>query len=353
VFAIQADIAMNVANALEAEFSLTEQESIEAVPTDSPEAYAVYLRAVSQWADTGATYEVLNLFDAAIRLDPDFALAYARRALLYADLLTGNVPEQQAEFERIAQESAERALALDPTLGVAHAVLAFVHQAHWRWDEAEQEFEEALRLSPNDAEILSQYSRTKRFRGEYDEAVDAARRAAELDPQSVLVNYQLGITYRYARNYDAAAESFRAVIEIDPSGGYGHAQRAFTEISRGNWVDAVAELQIAERLYGDDIGSIRIPQLANAYAQMGRRDDVERLFAALEVRAQDSSVNAALWALMYIALEDYDQALEWLEVAVDDQAPDLVTLGDIKGNPFAIPFLDEPRFRALRDRIGT
>lgn len=61
----------------------------------------------------------------------------------------------------------------------------------------------------------------------------------------------------------------------------------------------------------------------------------------------------ALWALIYIALEDYDQALEWLEVAVDDQAPDLVTLGEIKGNPYADPVLDEPRFQELRDRIGT
>ena len=121
----------------------------------------------------------------------------------------------------------------------------------------------------------------------------------------------------------------------------------------GNWTDAERELQIAEQLYGADIQSIRIPQLANAYAQMGRRDEVQRLFAALEMQAQDGPVNAALWALMYLALENYDQALEWLEVAVDDQAPDLVTLGEIKANPYADPVLDEPRFQELRDRIGT
>ena len=77
----------------------------------------------------------------------------------------------------------------------------------------------------------------------------------------------------------------------------------------------MAELQIAERLYGDDIGSIRIPQLAARLCADGAsRDEVERLFDALKVRAEDSPVNAALWALMYIALENYDQVLVWLEV---------------------------------------
>ena len=80
-------------------------------------------------------------------------------------------------------------------------------------------------------------------------------------------------------------------------------------------------LQLAERLYGNSILSIRLPQLANAYAQMERRDEVERLFDAIQTRAESSPVNAALWALMNIALGDYDQALEWFEMAVDDQAP--------------------------------
>ena len=353
IFAIESDVAMNVANALEAEFSLTEQESIEAVPTDSPAAYALYLRAVSLGFGTGEVGAAAQYLDGAIDLDPNFALAYARKAWLYAGSLTGNAPGQQAEYEQIAQENAERALALDSTLGLAHAALAFVHQAHWRWGEAEQAFEQALRLSPNDADVLSEYSRTKRYRGEFDAAVEVARRAAELDPQYFFAHYFLGLSYRYVRNYDAAAESFRAALELSPSFSNGHAQLGYTDVSRGNWTDAERELQVAEQIYGESIGSIRITQLATGYAQMGRRDDVERLFAALEARAEESPVNAALWALIYIALEDYDQALEWLEVAVDNQAPDLVTLGEIKANPYADPVLAEPRFQELRDRIGT
>ncbi len=356
IFAIESDVAMNVANALEAEFSLEEQASIEKIPTDSPEAYALYLRVATHLdSGSGAGPGAIQYLDRAILLDPNFALAYARKAQVYANVLTGNVPDRQAELEQNAQNNAKQALALDSTLGGAHAALAFVHQANWRWDEAEQAFEQALRLSPNDAYVLSQYSRLKRYRGEFEAAVEAARRAAELDPLSMTSRYQLGIAYRYARNHDAAAQSFQDLLKRMPTSGSGHAQLGFTEVSRGNRTGALVELQIAEQIYGENIsdGSMRISQLAAGYAQMGRRDDVVRLFAALEARAEENVVNAAHWALIYIALEDYDQALEWLEVAVDDQAPDLVTLGEIKANPYADAVLDEPRFRELRDRIGT
>ena len=79
---------------------------------------------------------------------------------------------------------------------------------------------------------------------------------------------------------------------------------------------------------------------------------MDRLFAGLQNRAVNSPVNAAHWALMYIALEDFDQALKWLEVAVKDEAPDLISLSEIKANPYAIAALDEPRFKTLRGQIG-
>ena len=352
VFAIQADIAMNVANALQAEFSLAEQEEIEAVPTDSPEAYSLYLRALSLGGGTRVLDAITEYLDAAIRLDPNFALAYARKATLHAVLLAGNVPGLQTEYERIAQENAEQALALDNTLGHAHAALAFVYQAHWRWDEADQEWAEALRLNPNSSNILVNYSRTKIFRGDYDEAIESGQRAVDLNPRSLGAYYYLGISHLYARNHDAAAEIFRRALEINSAAANLHFRLGITEGIRGNWEIAVSELQFAEQLYGENMGTLLLPMFANGYAHIEQRDDVERFFNALKARAENSPVNAARWALMYIALEEFDQALEWLEVAVENEAPDLVNLGAIKANPYAIAALDEPRFKTLRDRIG-
>ena len=149
----------------------------------------------------------------------------------FAGALTGNAPAQQEEWEQVAQENAERALELDPTLGLARAAIAFVHQAHWLWAEAEESFNQALQLSPNDPNVPTPYSRFQRFRGEYDEAIRAGQRAADLDPKQFQNHYQLGIIYRYVRNYDAAVDSFRDAIDLLPSNGNGHAQLGYTRKS--------------------------------------------------------------------------------------------------------------------------
>ncbi len=100
----------------------------------------------------------------------------------------------------------------------------------------------------------------------------------------------------------------------------------------------------------------RIAQLADAYAHLDRRQDVVRLFNRLAEREKDRPVRQATRALAYLALENYEEALQRLEAAVDNPTPDLsdlLSLGDIKANPYADPVLEQPRWRELRDRIGA
>ena len=116
VFAVQADIATRIAMSLEAELSLEEQQRIERVPTDSPEAYALYLRALELIgprpdADDASA---LSLLQEAVEIDPGFAIAHARIANLYFD---GN-------RDRLATVSAQRALSIDPDVGYAYITLA-------------------------------------------------------------------------------------------------------------------------------------------------------------------------------------------------------------------------------------
>ncbi len=99
----------------------------------------------------------------------------------------------------------------------------------------------------------------------------------------------------------------------------------------------------------------RIAQLADAYAHLDRRQDVVRLFNKLAEREKDRPVRQATWALAYLALENYEEALQRLEAAVNNPPAfgGLFSLGDIKANPYADPVLEQPRWRALRDRIGA
>ena len=113
IFAMQADIAMNIATSVGAEFSLSEQESIEKIPTQSPAAYALYLQALSVPAAISIPY-----LDQAIEADPEFALAYAQRTvpsnLRLVGIGIGLAPDEALELERSVYEDADRALSIDP-----------------------------------------------------------------------------------------------------------------------------------------------------------------------------------------------------------------------------------------------
>ena len=356
LFAIQADIITQIAAALDVPLPTGARQRIEQAPTRSAHAYALYLRSLARVAsgDEAAIYSLgwSDDLDRAVALDPAFALAHARKAWNFAAVLKSNVPAQRAAFQHFAEEHAQRALQMDPELGVAHAALAVVHRANWRWGEAQTAFQRALALRPNDAAVLLAYSRTQRDRGAYGEAIRSALRATQIDPGSGRGQLQLGIGYRYARDHEAAVRAFRRALNLTPGAAGAHAQLGFAEASRGNPTEALQALQRAEQLYGASPPAMRLPQLAYGYAQIDRREDVMRLVDALQARARATPVGEALWALAYIAAGDYEQALQRLRIAVAEQAPELATLAEIKANPYADPLLEAPGFRELRGRIG-
>ncbi len=351
IFAIESDIAMNVANALEAEFSLEEQASIEKIPTDSPEAYALYLRALAFRGGGTAEYEQLawsDDLDRAIALDPEFALAYARKAYLY----TINFGTASEEWQSIVRNNAQRALRLDPTLSVAYIALATLYQLTWQWTDAEQAFERAAELSPNDSDVLNQYALFKRDQGDYAEALQISQRAVSLNPNEWFLHHQLGVSYRLVRSFAAAAAAHRAAIALNPAASNPHVGLAQSEAMRGNNAEALEQLQIAEQL-GAGSTTFRLAQMAVVYSHIDRPEDSVRLLRTLEQVADETPYSDPALALAYIAVGDYQLALQHLEQAVNTQSSERISLGTIKSNYWGDPVLDQPRFQELRDRIGA
>ncbi len=351
VFSMQADIATNIANALEAELSATEQESIEKIPTQSEAAYFLYLRSLRGPSSSGT----IELLDRAIELDPEYALAHAAKALesmyyYYTGGGAGFAPGQSAEIERIIRDSADAALRLDRSVGLAHAALGALHQFNWRGVEAEVAFQRAMALSPNDVEVLLLYARLKRYRGEYDESVLLLRRAIELDPNNTFTFGQLGLTYRDAANWDEAIVACRRFLVERPSGGIGcHIVIAQAEAMLGRSADAVARLELLEER---EPNVFRLTQIAHAYSLTGQRGDARRIFAALQDAAVEEPLGEAYWSLANLAIGNNDQALQHLEYAVAERvSADFITLSALAANPWDDPVLDEPEFQELFDRL--
>ncbi len=124
-----------------------------------------------------------------------------------------------------------------------------------------------------------------------------------------------------------------------------------TEVSRGNYDEAVIYIDIVESL-NPPVG--RFTQLELAYYLMGRGEDAERLFSEFEKRAIENPVSDAWWVRAYVGIADFEQALERLETAVEQrELGDLVPLTSFAANPWQIPELDKPEFRALLDELWS
>jgi len=232
---------------------------------------------------------------------------------------------------------------------------AQAHRNALRADEAEEALERARQMSPDDPDVLSAFGSLRRYTRDYAESVRFNQSALKLAPDNADHLYQLGISLRYVGDLDAAAVLFRRAIALAPADGGANAQLAFTEIVRGNRDQAVRQLQVAEHLFGENITDWRLAQLAFAYAQLGRRNDVQRLFSAVEEK--EDPIDDAVWAMAYIALGDYEEAFERFEAAIDDPAANggitLQLLADIAANAYSDPALDGPRFQELLSRMWT
>jgi TolB-like protein/DNA-binding winged helix-turn-helix (wHTH) protein/Tfp pilus assembly protein PilF len=359
IFAIESEIAMEIANALRAEFSIAEQAAVATPPTKSPAAYAAYLRAR---ALANASDELaLGYLDDATRLDPGFALAYAAKARQLAAMFVARIGQEAADptewndLELRIRSDAGEALRLDPDLWLAHLALSKLHEHRWRWTEALRDHERVAATAPRGVRRVAEF---KPFFGEIDfaESIPDQRDVIALNPRVAGEHWVLGLAYAYQRDAETAAASFREAVSLEPDNPVFHVWLAHTDGLVGRHDDAVRGLRRAEQLPIVYQSSISVVNLAYGYAQNGRPDDARRLFDMFATRGGDRRHQAGHWALAHLAVGDVEAAREALEVVIDKIAkeePDAgyLTLRLIKANMYADPVLDEPGFVALRKQL--
>ena len=357
IFAIESDIAMNVANALQAEFSPAEQEAIEQIPTSSSAAYALYLQARSEWLVGGRTAETNALLDRALAIDPEFASAYGLKASALAPLFVnttqsaGVAARDRAALEREIRELSARALALDPENAHARDALRNIDIPTWHWTAFEQAVE------PRDERSLVAVSLwIYAWMGRPAEAVRLGERNAELSPNEVSTHLSLGVVYAYAGDRAASSRSLRRAQELLPAEPLIHAWLTYNEISLGNAERALEGLRLVEQLLGDDRQIVYLPELAYSYSRIGQADEARRLFDEIRMRANDSEVGAGTWAVAYLAVGDEPRALEQLELMAEkarNHEPDqgYLNVMNLRMNYLADPVLEKPEFADVLARI--
>ena len=233
VFAIQSELAREIASALRATLSPDEQERIEKKPTENSEAYLLYLEAHAISTRTDRSSDVLKraeqLYEQAIQLDPAFALAFAQLSQLQSWIYYSLDPTP-ARLAK-ARAAAGEAMRLQPDLAESHLALGYTYYYGERdYDRALAEFEIARRDLPNDAGIFRAISAIERRQGKWKQSIEHREKAASLSPTDPVLWENLGTTHAALRDFPVAAKAFDRAASLAPNSTQIKVLRARLEI---------------------------------------------------------------------------------------------------------------------------
>ncbi len=235
---LQGELARDIATALHATLSPEEEARVSSPPTLNPDAYVLYLRARDIISkpniDLADLREQERLYGQAVTLDPRFALAYAYLAEARYNIAFNYEPT--AARYAGAREAAERALQLQPDLGVAHLAIGSCYQGiDHDLARALKSFETAAHLLPNSAKPQIYIGAIQGRRGHWTEAREAYLRGIMLEPPDGYVLARLARLYFNQRDWSAAAATYDRAIALAPNSFESRLYRAYVDFhARGD-----------------------------------------------------------------------------------------------------------------------
>jgi TolB-like protein/Flp pilus assembly protein TadD len=355
IFEVESDIAAKIAANLQAKLTNSEQQAIEARPTENSLAHQLCLRGRYFFGkQTGADIEkAIDYFNQAIAEDPDYATAYAGLADCYV-VLPFWTESARAESMEKARAAAEHALKIDDTLAEAHVSFATVlYLADFNVEKARGELERALELNANYAPAhqwigISVLPAT----GEVSRATMELKRAVELDPFSPVINAQLGYMDIMSRRYPDAITQLNKTIELNPA--YYLSHRCL-----GQALELTGQLEQATTEYEKPHDTNEEPYVlgfrAHIYGIKGDRERASQLLGKMKELVQSRKAwpmgVSYCFALAYLGLGDKNEAIGWLERGYENKEYDQFAI--IKLDPMLDPLRGDPRFQALTDKVAS
>jgi TolB-like protein/Flp pilus assembly protein TadD len=220
VFAIQTDLAQKIATELRAKLSPSEKAQMEHKPTENGEAYLAFVQAHDlscSYEDPAKLKQSEQLYQRAVDLDPNFALAFARYSQLESWMVHDG--DRSPERRSKARSLAERALQLQPDLPEAHLALGFsYYYGDNDYESALREFQIAQRGLPNESEVYLALGAIQRRQGKWAESTANLEKSATLNPKDTWPLQQLTFNYAMQRNFDTANKTIDRALELNPNG---------------------------------------------------------------------------------------------------------------------------------------
>jgi TolB-like protein len=268
IFAVQDEIAMAATEALQLKLlGANGQPVASSARSGNPEASQAYLQA-EFFSERGPSKEgfskALTYADTAIKLDTDYAPAWALRASVQNMMAESGLIDPSEGFRK-ARDDAERAIALDPALASAYLALAATQiSCDWDWDAANTSITKAIGLAPGGVEVLRMRSYLSRILGNLDQAIQLYEQAVALDPLRINSYSGLGYLLYAAGRYEEAQAALQKALDLNPQATYVHLTLDRILIAEGKPQQALVEIEKEPIDWGKFTGQVL------AYHALGR-----------------------------------------------------------------------------------
>lgn len=314
----------------------------------STEAYEAYLKGRHYWNQRSeeSLLKSVHYFNQAITKDSDLAVAHCGLGEAYNLLgVYGILPPQEAM--PLGKAAALRALEINSSLGEAHACLAEITSFYeWDWPAAKEEYELALSLNPSYATAHHYYGYYLAVTGQHERALIEISLAHSYDPHSLVIPVWEGISLRLAGQYQAAIDVCRQTLEKDSHFALAHWVLGLASQEAGDFNVALEEFEIAVRLSGAN--PAMLSALGHAQAIGGHRSRALQTLRELRTLAAKRYVAAYDIAMVYLGLDDSEEALRYFDKAIQERSTWVVTL---PVEPRVKPLKNNERFRSLVHKL--
>jgi len=343
IFAVQTEIAQAVAASLELTLLGTKDAPAASASTQNADAHNAYLQGHFYFARRNVEdyRKAISFFDEAIRIDPDYAMAYAERAEAWTFIGDLN-PEEKKEAWAAAKRDAEKAVAVGPNLAEAHAALGWVRFfSERKFAEGLAELKRARELAPANPTANDLLARVLIYVYQLAEAEKLARQAIEVDPLAFLARGNLARILLAEGKLEEADAEARKSAELQPAGAGSHRWQVVAAVLRGDGETALREAQLEPN------GGYHRFELALAYYARGDRAAADAALA--DMVANDRNLLAYQIAEVYAWRGETDKAFEWLQISYDNHDTGLLSL---LIDPLMRGLRSDPRYKIMVEKVG-
>jgi serine/threonine-protein kinase len=348
VFAVQAEIATSVAEQMKVKLLGESVPSVAAGTSENPAAHNAVLQAdfYLQQESAETVRRAITFLQEAIRLDPNYALAYAKLAAAwrrYAASFSTEVTDDTAKAYAQARSAADMAVSLAPDLNETRmAVGLLAMNPNLDFPAAEKEFRRVVESAPSDAAAKNGLSMALSSQGRLSEAERTCREVISLDPLLTTSWYNIGRVAVGLGNYKDAEELFHKGLEIQPHASRFHSYLVILDILQNRRAEALANAQLESEGFWRDYALNLVQQTKSdrPAADAMLKDFITRY----------SNTGAFQIAVLYAVRKQPDEMFKWLDTAYAIRDSGLTQLAV---TPFFLPYVNDPRFAALGQKLNV